>query len=108
MKAGEGFGRIGASARHESNSSLMEYPGLQREAEATAGKSGREEEQEETEGCSHQDGMETQTNERNEAVFLYTLLSAFSLTTSALLCAIFHHPSLSSYPLCSVGSSGFS
>lgn len=65
VKAGECFRRIGASTHHESNSSMMEYPGLQREAEATGGKSRREEEQEETEGCSHQDGMETQTNEKN-------------------------------------------
>lgn len=45
----------------------MEYPGLQGEAEATPGRSGGEEEEdeEETEGCAHQDGMETQTDEKN-------------------------------------------
>lgn len=43
----------------------MEYPGLRREAEATGGKSRREGEQEETAGCSHQDGMETRTNEKD-------------------------------------------
>lgn len=65
MEAGECFRRTGASTHHESNSSLMEYPGLRREAEATGGKSRREGEQEETAGCSHQDGMETRTNEKD-------------------------------------------
>lgn len=31
---------------------------------------------------------------RRIRLFFCTLLSVFSLTTSALLCAIFHHPSL--------------
>lgn len=90
--------RIGASTHHESNSSLMEYPGLQREEqEVTRGKSRREEE-EDTEGCSHQDGMETQTNERNGLFFLYilSLLSNFS----SFLCHFPSPPHISSLLTC--------
>ncbi|TNM89268.1 hypothetical protein fugu_005523 [Takifugu bimaculatus] len=59
----------------------MEYPGRQREAEATRGKSRREEGQEETDGCSHQDDLPP------PYLLLLLLLLLGSIQSSLVNCA---------------------